>query len=383
MKKPIYIHHINSISILGSSRSEVWQSYKESKSNFKLKEFDGNEIMVSAISEKDEKSIEEIRAERKLYKNLDKSALMAIFVGRKLSNATKAIQSPIGINIGSSRGATQTFEKAHQKYLEKKKVPLMTSPTTTLGNIATSVAQDLGLKGPAISHSITCSSALHALLNAYAYMKSGLLSDFIIGGTEAPLTGFTIAQMQALKLYSKHLDHQACRSLDFNKSENTLVLGEAACLASLSIRPKENSTIVSGIGYATEHINHGVALSTDADCLQQSMQMALKEAEKQNVDVVVMHAPGTVKGDKSELKAIHSVFKNLPALTTNKWLIGHTFGTSGAMNLEMAVMMLENNTFISNPFYKNNREPKQIKSVMINAVGFGGNAVSVVLEKFD
>ena len=382
MKKPVYIHHISSVSALGANQSEVWKSYKHANSGFKTEQFDDTKVMVSALSDEDNNEILKISSERKLYKSLDKSALMAIFAGRKLFENLKATQSPVGINIGSSRGATQTFENAHQNYLAHKKVPLMTSPTTTLGNIAISVAQDLGLKGPAISHSITCSSALHALLNASAFLQSGLLSEFIIGGTEAPLTGFTIAQMQALKLYSKHLNHLPCHSLDFNKNDNTLVLGEAACLASLSIKPKVNAITVSGVGYATENISHSVALSTEADCLQQSMQMALDLAQVQSVDVVVMHAPGTVKGDSSELTAVKKTFKQLPALTTNKFLIGHTFGASGAMSLEMAVLMLKNNTFIPNPFYKNEELPQEINSVMVNAVGFGGNAVSVVLEKF-
>jgi 3-oxoacyl-(acyl-carrier-protein) synthase len=382
MKKPVFIHYISSVSALGSNKSEVWQSYKNANSGFKTENFNDTKVKVSALSDKDNKVIENIRAEGKLYKSLDKSALMAIFVGRKLFENLTATQSPVGINIGSSRGATQTFEKAHLSYLEHKNVPLMTSPTTTLGNIATSVAQDLGLKGPAVSHSITCSSALHALLNASAFLQSELLSEFIIGGSEAPLTGFTIAQMQALKLYSKQLNHLPCHSLDFKKNDNTLVLGEAACLAKLSTKPKENTIKVSGVGYATESISHSVALSSEADCLQESMQMALDLAQVQSVDVVVMHAPGTVKGDKSELKAIQKTFAILPALTTNKWQIGHTFGASGAMSLEMAVLMLENNTLIQNPFYKNDKVPQQINSVMINAVGFGGNAVSVVLEKF-
>ena len=50
------------------------------------------------------------------------------------------------------------------------------------------------------------------------------------------------------------------------------------------------------------------------------MQMALKETAFNEVDVVVMHAPGTIKGDVSEYKAIQKVFgERLPFLTTNKW----------------------------------------------------------------
>ena len=102
--------------------------------------------------------------------------------------------------------------------------------------------------------------------------------------------------------------------------------------------------------------------------------MALTKAELDSVDAVVMHAPGTVKGDIAEMKAVSEVFgKNLPLLTTNKWIVGHTLGASGMMSVEMAVLMLKHNRFIENPFYtiQNNSE-KELRSILINAVGFGG-----------
>jgi len=379
----VFINQICSLSALGNSEKQIWDNYTNGKSKFQIQDFNKVRLPVSCLSNEDNLRINQIRKERKLYKSLDKSALMAILVARNLYRQMKSKPQTIGVNIGSSRGATETFEKSYQNYLKHIEVPIMTSPTTTLGNIATNVAQDLGLSGPAISHSITCSSALHALLNAVAFLHSGMLNNFIIGGTEAPLTGFTIAQMQALKLYSEQLDNFPCRSLDFDKLQNTLVLGEAACLASLSTSAQENSIKIAGIGYATENIKHSVALSAEANCLKQSMQMALKHAKCSQVDVVVMHAPGTIKGDISEFKAIQNTFKTLPALTTNKWLIGHTFGASGAMSLEMGVFMLRNNTFVPNPFYSNQKNPRKVKTVMINAVGFGGNAVSVILESPD
>ena len=62
-------------------------------------------------------------------------------------------------------------------------------------------------------------------------------------------------------------------------------------------------------------------------------------------------------------------------------MIGHTLGASGIMSVEMAVLMLQKQEFIENPLYKNGRIPKKIDSVMVNAVGFGGNSVSLILEK--
>ena len=95
-----------------------------------------------------------------------------------------------------------------------------------------------------------------------------------------------------------------------------------------------------------------------------------------------MHAPGTIKGDISEFTAIEKVFySKIPALTTNKWKVGHTFGASGALSLEFAILMLQHQEFISVPFIENKNKPKAIQYIMVNAVGFGGNAVSILLEK--
>jgi 3-oxoacyl-(acyl-carrier-protein) synthase len=96
-----------------------------------------------------------------------------------------------------------------------------------------------------------------------------------------------------------------------------------------------------------------------------------------------MHAPGTIKGDSSELNAIKNIFGDtLPMLTTNKWKIGHTFGASGLLSLELALMMLQHNQFVNVPFSAVSQNTgRPIRKVLINAVGFGGNAVSVLLSK--
>jgi 3-oxoacyl-(acyl-carrier-protein) synthase len=111
------------------------------------------------------------------------------------------------------------------------------------------------------------------------------------------------------------------------------------------------------------------------------MKMALKDAALSTVDAIVMHAPGPLKGDQSEYNAIQKVFgAELPALTTNKWKIGHTLGASGLLSLELAVLMLQQQQFISVPFSKHSKVPKQLKTILVNSVGFGGNAVSILLS---
>jgi 3-oxoacyl-(acyl-carrier-protein) synthase len=100
------------------------------------------------------------------------------------------------------------------------------------------------------------------------------------------------------------------------------------------------------------------------------------------VDILIMHAPGTVKGDQAELRAVQDVFgKKLPAMTSNKWKIGHTFGASGMLSIELALLMLRYQQFIPVPYADDKRRPEEINRVMVNAVGFGGNAVSMLLGR--
>jgi 3-oxoacyl-(acyl-carrier-protein) synthase len=379
----ISITAIASISGLGNDQDAIWQNYLNDNHCFIETSIGNQKTAIAPLNSESKKKISELKKSDTKYRSLDNSVLFALAASRKaIEKAGWQNNTAFGINIGSSRGATELFEKHHLDFIQSGKVETLASPTTTLGNISSWVAHDLQSQGPEISHSITCSTALHALLNGIAWLKSGMADKFLVGGSEAPLTDFTIAQMRALKIYSKNNDEFPCRALDLNKKQNSLVLGEGAAVCCLEIgRTDKTIAVIEGIGYATEILEHNVSVSTEATCFQKSMKMALGATELSEVDAIVMHAPGTIKGDLSEYKAIQKIFGNdLPLLTTNKWKIGHTFGASGMLSIEMALLMLQNQVFIGVPFAEAKTEKKPLKKIMVNAVGFGGNAVSVLLS---
>ena len=385
LKDRLFITSFASISSLGSTSKKVWENYIEGKHHFSSREYNDQLTYISQLDETSTKKVEDLKLKEQRYQHLDPSVLYAILTARETFRKSKTETKDFGINIGSSRGATFLFEKYHDQYLKEGKTSTLASPTTTLGNISSWVLQDLESEGPEISHSITCSTALHGLLNASAWLKSNMAEAFLVGGSEAPLTPFTIAQMKAVKLYAEYHETEKWpnRSLEIEKPKNTMILGEAA--STFFIEKKEDRAVaeILGLGYASEKLTHNISLSKDAVCIQKSMQMALKNANLNRVDAVVTHAPGTRKGDWAEINAIKAVFgERLPLVTSNKFMIGHTFGASGGMSLEMALLMLENNYFIENPFFSNkNSTSKNLKTIMVNAVGFGGNAVSVIIGK--
>lgn len=391
MQKPISITAVSSISSLGNDSKEVWNSYLKEKTFITETLFDDKNVLIASIPEELKNNIEALRASDNKYKSLDDTVLYAILTSRQaIAKAGWKASDNFGINIGSSRGATSLFEDYHKRFLDTNKAETLSSPTTTLGNIASWVAHDLKTQGPEISHSITCSTALHSFLNGIAWINSGMCNKFLVGGSEAPLTPFTIAQMQALKIYAKGTvpskkceETYPCQALNLDKSENTMILGEGAAMICLEEGEAKNAlAVVAGYGYATEVLKHNISISSDAECFQRSMKMALGNLSINEVDVIVMHAPGTIKGDLSEYKAIKKVFgEQPPALTTNKWKLGHTFGASGALSIELAVLMLQEQKFIHVPFINDTKAPKRIKNILVNAVGFGGNAVSILLSK--
>ncbi|GAA4116301.1 beta-ketoacyl synthase N-terminal-like domain-containing protein [Aquimarina addita] len=384
LQDPISITGISSVSPLGNTTEQIWNLYKKPSHCITLHDFGNDKVPIATISDTSRNQIDYLKQENSQYESLDDSVLFAIFAARAvIKQAAWKGTFDFGVNIGSSRGATGLFEKYHQEFLETGISATLSSPTTTLGNISSWIAQDLQTKGPEISHSITCSTALHAILNGVAWLQAGLNDKFLVGGSEAPLTPFTIAQMKALKIYASDVaPPYPCQAMNLGKTRNSMFLGEGAAIACLETGIKDNAqALITGIGYATEPLKHNISISTNAECFQKSMKMALGNTDPKQIDVIVLHAPGTIKGDLAEYNAIQAVFGNdQPALTTNKWKIGHTFGASGILSVELAILMMKHQEFIPVPFIKDSYVPKQLNNIIINAVGFGGNAVSILLR---
>lgn len=383
MQTQISIVGMGSISPLGHERHEVWQSYLSEGHLLSNKAVSDTLFAVGALRTEALSQIALLQQESPKYKDLDPTVLYAMYAARQaLCEAGWATDKDFGVNIGSSRGATTLFEQYHAQYLAQGKTTPLASPTTSLGNIASWVMQDAKGKGVAISHSITCSTALHALVNAVAWLHADMAEAFLIGGSEAALTPFTLAQMKALKIYGDAAAPYPSQPLLSSKEKNTMVLGEGAAVFALEKGSSPGAlATIRGIGYASEPITHPVAISADAQALRRSMQQALEGIDPAEVDVVIPHATGTLKGDQAEYLALAEVFgANLPVLTSHKWKIGHTFAASGALAMEMAILMLQQQHFLPIPYLPAAPE-RPLKNILINATGFGGNAVSVLISK--
>ncbi|ARN79420.1 3-oxoacyl-ACP synthase [Nonlabens spongiae] len=337
---------------------------------------------IAALDQETEANLADFLTQNIKYQTLDRSVQLALFVANQFQNLPQSC----GINIGSSRGATGLWEEFYAKFQAtsgREILPAVASPLTTLGNVSSWVAQHLGTTAAAFSHSITCATSAHSILNGMAWIKAGMADSFLVGGSEAPLTDFTIAQMKALRIYSRDQSTFPCRALDVEKTENTMILGEGAGLFHLTVEPVSAKAKIIGFGTSVETLSSPTSVSEDGFCLQQSMRQALRDFPKNEIDAIVTHAPGTIKGDRSELRAIEQVFReSTPVLLNNKWQIGHSLGASAALSLTMALQIFENQFYPNVPYLDlKNSITNAPKRILMNSTGFGGNAVSLLVEK--
>ncbi|MFW5658511.1 MAG: beta-ketoacyl synthase N-terminal-like domain-containing protein [Bacteroidota bacterium] len=323
------------------------------------------------------------------FRRLDRTAQLAILAGE---DALKAL-SDIGLApaqrtatlIASSRGPTLNWEREHSLYIDyteqAERLSPFASPTTTPGHLSSAVQQALGLTGPAFSLSMTCSSGLWAVANAITWLHAGWVDAALAGGTEAALSGFTLAQMASLKVLNQQPDAPYPSTPFAAGGQNSMALGEGAALfwlAPLDDTDAKPLARIVGFGFGSEQIPNHAGITAEGGNLRTAMQMACGDVRP---DLILAHAPGTIKGDAAELAAIHECFgQQMPAVYSNKWCIGHTFGAAGALNLAQAVQVLASGACPALPYLPEAQATQDVKRVLINAVGFGGVAASLLVE---
>lgn len=398
-KELIAITGCGSISPLGYERASIYSNYLNDETYIVNKPFNNKVYPVGILPMHAEEQLMKLIIENPKCKKVDKTVLMAMKAAMfafEEAGWKSSAGKITGVNIGSSRGSTALFEQLHEDFLKdrEKRTDVFTSPLTTLGYISNQVASYLNVTGPLINTSITCSTGIQAICNAIAWIRAGMANRFIAGGSEAPLTQFTIAQVEALGIYSKLYNSKyPCAPLsEAEKGVNTFVLGEGASVVAIEkiniteLNEKKPLGIIESVGFSFERPPTLTGISEDGSLIIASMRMALDHMLTDNsIDLVLLHSPGTVKGDEAELNAVKEVFKNdVPNLYTNKWKIGHTYSASPSLNLELGLICLQNNFSPIFPYKTATVNKKRnIRKIMINATGFGGNATSIIVSHPD
>lgn len=369
----ITIHGYGSISAAGNSPEEAWRTYRKGTPCWSV---DGATSLpvyrVTGLPEDDDIAL--FCAEN----NCDRATALALRAAEQAVVKADWQGKDFAVLVGCSRGPTQSWEEGFDHFQTTNRATPRTSPQTTLGGIGFALARYFGVTSLATGMSVTCSSGMHALLHGVALLRAGMAERVLVGGAEAALTAFTLRQMEALRIYASMPTEgqHACRPLA--EPSSGMVIGEGAAFLALSLAPKAEAPRISGLAFAQENSPTPTGISPTGEGLRSTMQQATDQAGVAP-DLVIAHAPGTLRGDAAERTALQSLPSTRGrARTSGKWATGHTFGASGPLGIDLGLQILAHDSAAELAYLPTDG---RIKSVLVNATGFGGNVVSVLIKK--
>ena len=310
----------------------------------------------------------------------DPAGRLALYAAEQAVNRAGWMGQDFSILVGCSRGPTTSWETSYDEYRRTGKPTIRTSPRTTLGSLAFLLADYFGTTEVATGMSVTCSSGQHAILHGLALLHSGITGRVLVGGAEAPLTPFTLRQMQELRVYANPAPGELHPVRPFSDPATGMALGEGAAFLALTRHDPSSPLKIEGIGFSREQVRSPTGISRAGQALQHAMRSALQQSERVP-DLILAHAPGTKRGDRAEAAAIRAVFgESHPVVGSFKWATGHTFGASGPLAIVAALQMLEEQVVWGLPYGKTTYPSTPVQTVLVNATGFGGNAMTVCVR---
>ena len=264
------------------------------------------------------------------------------------------------------------------------------------GSVTELVADALGIKDYITTISTACSSSANAIFFGARLIRNNIVDVVVAGGTDS-LTKFTLNGFNTLMI----VDEQFCQPFDENR--RGLNLGEGAgyvvvvsekIAATLKNKP---NIILSGYCNANDAY-HQTASSPDGNGSYLAMSGALKKAglNPDDIDYINLHGTGTQNNDIAEGTAIKRLFDpHYPKMSSTKTFTGHTLGASGGIEAVFSILALRHGIIFPNlrlqtpmvdlPFVPEREVIKnvEVKHVLSNSFGFGGNCSSLIFSKVE
>jgi 3-oxoacyl-[acyl-carrier-protein] synthase II len=319
----------------------------------------------------------------------------------------KQSQNRVGVVIGTACGANTYFEDSHSFVVQGnlRKVPPFFLLNDSGNIVAGVVAIKFGAKGPNHCPMEACAAGTNAIGLALRLIQHGEADVIIAGGAEAGITPTCVASLDALgALTSKRNNHPESASRPFDADRDGFAIGEGSGIVVLEALDTALSRGAKIYGEVTGYGNncdayHYTAPSPTGEEQATCMRLALEDAgiSPEDVDYINAHGTSTVLNDISETRAIKKVFGEHArklAISSNKSMIGHMWGASGAVEAIFSLLTIRDsiipptiNHEIPDPecdldYVPNQAREADITVVISNSFGFGGINGTLVLRKF-
>jgi nodulation protein E len=297
-----------------------------------------------------------------------------------------------GVITGSCLGGMATEDAFYFDFYHENKSRLWPSavPRIMSNAVASHVAMEQKFTGPTFTTSTACSSANHAIGQAFWLIRQGKLDCAVVGGSEAPIVLGHLKAWEGMRVVAP----DTCRP--FSKNRAGLILGEGAAMLVLETfehacaRGAKIYAELAGFGMSADahHLTNPLA-----DGAARAMSGALDDAglAREQIAYVNAHGTGTPANDSTETRAVRQVFGSHAdslAISSTKSMHGHALGAAGALEAAATVLAIHGNfipptaNFVERDpacdldVVPNEARAAQIGAALSNSFAFGGlNAV--------
>ena len=290
--------------------------------------------------------------------------------------------------VGGESSRDWGFVELYQ--LNSNRVHALTIVRTMENAGASHISMEFGVTGPAYTVSTACSSANHAIGQAFRMVRNGEVEIAITGGSEAPFAFGFLKAWEAMRVVSP----ETCRP--FSKDRRGMILGEGAAmlvlesLESAKARGAHIHAEIVGFGMSSD-ASHITMPSVEGPA--RAMRVALRDAglAPETIGYINAHGTGTPANDPIETRAIRATFgahADRLAVSSTKSMHGHALGAAGALEAAATIMALREGILpptanFNDPdpscdldFVPNQARNADIEYALSNSFAFGGlNAV--------
>jgi nodulation protein E len=301
--------------------------------------------------------------------------------------------------IGSGVGGQQTLDESYYRiYAQGRKgVHPFTIPRLMLNAACSHVCMENGITGPAFAVASACSSATHAIGQAFHMVRSGMVDRAVAGGSESCIATGTMKGWEAIRVMAR----DTCRP--FSKDRTGMALGEGAAVVVLEsledARARSANIHAEIVGFGMSSDAMDITLP-DANGAARAMRNALADAGlvAEDIDYINAHGTGTAANDSTETRAIRMAFgaaADRLAVTSSKSVFGHALGAAGALELLATVLAIRDGVAPPTANYSEAdpecdldyvpNEPRKmaIRAALSNSFAFGGLNAVLAVKRFE
>jgi 3-oxoacyl-[acyl-carrier-protein] synthase II len=349
--------------------------------------------------------------DRKLVRRMDRFTQLAVAASQEALRDSQLViddsnRNDISVMVGSGIGGLGTLSEQLRILIEKgpDRVSPFLIPMMISDMAGAQISINIGAKGANVCSTSACSSGSDAIGNAYEILKRGDGVAIITGGAEAVVTPIGVAGFNAARTLSTRNNDPKTASRPFDAQRDGFVIGEGSAilvLETLEFAKKRGAHILAEIiAYgASSDAYHITSPPEGGEGAVRAMKMALQKAEiaPTEIDYINAHGTSTEINDKTETKAIKTVFGDYAykvPVSSTKSMTGHMIGAAGAIEAAICVLTIQNGIIPPTINYQN-PDPEcdldyvpnvarrvNVKTTLSNTFGFGGHNSCLIIRKY-